>query len=627
MNLVKSLKRYFLPKISKIKEKSMVIRNCFVLLSKKEVARLKIVTLAQLILAFLDLAGVIAIGLIGTLSVYGIQSRSPSGQLVWILDFFKISDWNLQSQVAIIGLVAATILISKTLISAWINRRTILFLSNRSADISIRIIRKLVFSNLEQIRLRSRFENIFAVTTGVQSITSGVIGTVINLFADIVLILIMFFGLLIIDPSIALVSVTLFGSIALLLYKLVNKRVSFLAGEGANIQISNGRLLYELFGSYREIFAGGIRDQYVDRLELTAKKIAKNSSSAIFLSFISKYVLEVAFVIGAICFVGIQFVLKDAVGAIASISIFIASSGRVIPAILRLQSAALAFQGAIVVAGRTLGLITELSHVSNQVQETKNPIKREGSFSGYVSMEGVDFRYSGNPNYALKEIDLEIVTGEWLAIVGPSGAGKTTLVDLLLGILKPTKGKVEISGLDPELCIKNWPGSISYVPQESFIFDASIEENIALGVDSSQIDIDQIVSCLKLVGLHDYMKTNSEGTKFQVGELGSKLSGGQRQRLGIARALYTNPKLLILDEATSALDGSSEKIITECLSAMRGNVTIISIAHRLSTVVNANRVIYVEKGRIEASGTFQDIRNQVPNFESEAKISNITSSS
>jgi ABC-type bacteriocin/lantibiotic exporter with double-glycine peptidase domain len=123
------------------------------------------------------------------------------------------------------------------------------------------------------------------------------------------------------------------------------------------------------------------------------------------------------------------------------------------------------------------------------------------------------------------------------------------------------------------------------------------------------------------------MKNNNEGTKFQVGELGSKLSGGQRQRLGIARALYTNPKLLILDEATSALDGSSEKIITECLSAMRGNVTIISIAHRLSTVVNANRVIYVEKGRIEASGTFQDIRNQVPNFESEAKISNITSSS
>jgi ABC-type bacteriocin/lantibiotic exporter with double-glycine peptidase domain len=627
MNLVKSLKRYLLPQISKIKEKSMVIRKCFILLSKKEVTRLKLVTLAQLILAFLDLAGVIAIGLIGTLSVYGIQSRSPSGQLVWILDFFKLSDWNLQSQVAIIGLVAATILISKTLISAWINQKTILFLSNRSADISIRIIRKLVFSNLEQIRQRSRFENIFAVTTGVQSITSGVIGTVINLFADIVLILIMFFGLLIIDPSIALVSVTLFGSIALLLYKLVNKRVTFLAGEGANIQISNGRLLYELFGSYREIFAGGIRNQYVDKLELTAKKIAKNSSSAIFLSFISKYVLEVAFVIGAICFVGIQFVLKDAVGAIASISIFIASSGRVIPAILRLQSAALAFQGSIVVASRTLGLITELSHVSNQAPETKNPIKRQGSFSGYVSMEGVDFRYFGNSNYALKDIDLEIVAGEWLAIVGPSGAGKTTLVDLLLGILKPTKGKVEISGLDPELCIKNWPGSISYVPQESFIFDASIEDNVALGVDSSEIDIDQIVSCLKLVGLHDYMKTNSEGTKFQVGELGSKLSGGQRQRLGIARALYTKPKLLILDEATSALDGSSEKVITECLSAMRGNVTIISIAHRLSTVVNANRVIYVEKGRIEASGTFQDIRNQVPNFETEAKISNITSSS
>lgn len=233
-----------------------VIKNCFVLLGKKEIQKIGYVAIGQLFLACIDFVGVMAIGLIGTLSVYGIQSRQPSGQLNWVLEFVNISQFTFQVQIAILGSFAGIVLISKSIISAWINRRTMVFLSNRSADISIRILHKLAFSNFEQIRKRSRFENIFAITSGVQSITVGVIGQIMGLFSDFVLITIMFIGLFVVDPSIALVTVALFGAVAVALYKLVNQRIADLATEGTEIQIKNGQALYELFGSYREVFLG-----------------------------------------------------------------------------------------------------------------------------------------------------------------------------------------------------------------------------------------------------------------------------------------------------------------------------------------------------------------------------------
>lgn len=600
-----------------------VIKNCFVLLGKKEIQKIGYVAIGQLFLACIDFVGVMAIGLIGTLSVYGIQSRQPSGQLNWVLEFVNISQFTFQVQIAILGSFAGIVLISKSIISAWINRRTIVFLSNRSADISIRILHKLAFSSFEQIRKRSRFENIFAITSGVQSITVGVIGQIMGLFSDFVLITIMFIGLFVVDPSIALVTVALFGAVAFALYKLVNQRVADLATEGTEIQIKNGQALYELFGSYREVFSGGIRLKYLERLAGLRRRSAGVDASSKFVSDVSKYVLEVAFVFGAFFFVGIQFILKDAAGAISSISIFVASAGRIIPAILRVQSAALTFRGAISVADRTLKMIEELKdfepvHIVDKVKEAK----RE-DFESCIRLRNVSFTYFGVDQEVLKAVNLEVQSGEWLAIVGPSGAGKTTLVDLILGLLKPTQGVVEISGIQAELAVTQWPGVVSYVPQDSFIVQGSIEENVALGLIDDEMDQERIRVCLQKVGLEDLVSKNTMGVKQQVGELGSLLSGGQRQRLGIARALYTKPKLLILDEATSSLDTISEHRIVECLREMKGAVTIVSIAHRLSTVKNADRLIYLEDGEIKASGSFQEIRVKIPNFEKQAQLSNI----
>lgn len=615
---IKSL-RIILPPNSDLK----TIKNCFVLLSKSEIKRLKVVSLAQLLLAFLDFAGVLAIGLIGTLSVYGIQSKTPSGRINSFLEYLGIQNWSLQKQVAVIGVVAGTILIAKSIFSAIISRRTIFFLSNRSADISIRILEKLTFSNLEQIRKRTRFENIFAVTNGVQSITVGVIGTLVNLFADIVLVFVMFFGLLAIDSSIAISTVCLFGLIAFSMYRLVNVRIATLAADDANVQIRNSHLLYELFGSYREVFAGGLRKQYLSRLESVRRRSATISANLAFVANVSKYVLEISFVIGAVLFIGIQFILKDAAGAISSISVFVASSGRVIPAILRMQTAALTFRGALSGASRTLEIIEELKQASSDKFQIIDSEKERILFLPQVNLENVDFKYVNSEKNALNGINFEILQGEWLAIIGPSGAGKTTLVDIILGILKPTRGTVSVSGVDPEEAVTNWPGLVSYVPQETFLFQGTLEENVALGKEIHEIDEARVIECIERVGLLDLVKGSLNGLRLEVGELGSRLSGGQRQRLGIARALYTNPRLLILDEATSALDTLSEKHIVDCLNDLKGDVTIVSIAHRLSTVVNADRVAYIDRGEIIALGTFEEVRNAVPNFDKQAKLANL----
>jgi ABC-type multidrug transport system fused ATPase/permease subunit len=207
-----------------------------------------------------------------------------------------------------------------------------------------------------------------------------------------------------------------------------------------------------------------------------------------------------------------------------------------------------------------------------------------------------------------------------VAIVGPSGAGKTTLIDLILGVLEPDSGDIYISGLAPSEAVKKWPGALSYVPQDVFISNGTFVSNIKLGfpVDSGS---DQLVeNALEIAQLTDVIAGFPDGLNSRVGHGGISLSGGQRQRLGIARALFTKPKLLVLDEATSALDGGTEASISSAISALKREVTVIVIAHRLSTIRDADTVVYLEEGRVIAIGTFEEVRKAAPNFDRQASL-------
>ena len=207
-----------------------------------------------------------------------------------------------------------------------------------------------------------------------------------------------------------------------------------------------------------------------------------------------------------------------------------------------------------------------------------------------------------------------------VAVVGPSGAGKTTLVDLILGIFPPSHGTIKVSGMSPREAIEKWPGSIGYVPQDVVIANGSIRSNIELGFEPDEVNTSQVERAVRDAHLGDLVGTFSSSINESVGEKGSRLSGGERQRLGIARALYTNPQILILDEATSALDAATEELVSKTVLGMKSQKTVILIAHRLSTVKVADLVLYLENGRIKASGTFDEVRAQVPDFDANAKL-------
>lgn len=207
-----------------------------------------------------------------------------------------------------------------------------------------------------------------------------------------------------------------------------------------------------------------------------------------------------------------------------------------------------------------------------------------------------------------------------MSFVGQSGAGKTTLADLILGVLEPDAGEIRIGHLKPINAIKRWPGAVGYVPQDVLIFNGTVRQNVALGYSEGEIIDARIWEALENAQLVEFVRGLPLGLDTPVGDRGSKLSGGQRQRLGIARALYTLPKLLVLDEATSSLDGGTEADISRAINQLKGKVTVIMIAHRLSTVKNSDVVHYLSEGKLLASGTFSHVRSQIPEFERQASL-------
>ena len=241
-------------------------------------------------------------------------------------------------------------------------------------------------------------------------------------------------------------------------------------------------------------------------------------------------------------------------------------------------------------------------------------------FEGRVVVDAATLTYNDALEPALIEVSCEVPAGTSVAFVGSTGAGKSTLADVVLGVMHPNSGVVTISGLSPREAIDRWPGAISYVPQTVALVAGSVRENVALGLPAEAIDDDLVWEALKRAHLDSFLVQNREGLDTMIGERGFRLSGGQRQRLGIARALYTRPKLLVLDEATSSLDAETEQSIMTTMEELEGEVTTITVAHRLATVRHADQVIYLEGGRIVARGTFDEVRASITDFDRQARL-------
>lgn len=600
------------------------------LLSPRDRTKLLLAATAQMATSLLDLVGVLLLGLVGTLAVAIVQGQSPPPIAQNATQALGLDSLSSVQVLAILSLSAAGLLLTKSILSSFFLRWTFRFLASRQASLSAHLTRRLLGQSLSFVQRRSSQEVAFALIQGAAYASLVILGQAVVIASEVVLLVLLGVVLLLVSPLIAIASIVFFALVALILQLSLGRWALKAGSQLASADIRSLDAVQEVVGAYREVVVSDRRDEYVRRIESIRLESAESASDLQFISAFPKYMFEVALVLGGFALAGFLFATEDVTGAVGTLSLFLASASRVMPSLLRLQAATISMRNAAGVAEPTFQLAEELDAgppddrgpdraVSGGVSGTR----ARAEFSPTVVASQISFTYPGSDHPAVQDVSFEVAAGSRTAIVGLSGAGKSTLADLLLGVLTPDTGQLLVSGTAPHETIQQWPGALAYVPQEAMLANSTIRANVALGVRQGDIDDARVWDALGRAHLEILIRQDPMGLDLLVGERGLRLSGGQRQRLGLARALYGSPGLLVLDEATSALDAETELAITETLDNLGSSVTVLVIAHRLSTVRHADQVIYLDRGRCLATGTFEEVRREVPAFERQVGIMGI----
>lgn len=604
------------------------VKSSLNLLSRRDRVVLGVVVVLQFFLSLLDLAGVLLLGVVAALAATTAADGADSPASLGIF----IDQWPTSLGFVIaLAMLAGALLIIKSIVGLLLTRRTFRFLANRQAMVAGNIAQRLLSRPLLEVQSRSSQETAIALTQGVSALTLNTLGPAVVIAAEVSLVLVLAVGLLAVDPIVALFSVGFFGFLVMLLHFLLGSWATKLGRDQTLTDIGSYAAIQHALRVYREITVSGRRRLFVTRFQELRWKSSNILADQFILSQIGKYVFEIGLIIGGGLLILAVSLTRDVAAAIGIITVFLAASARLFPSLLRLQAAMSNIRGASGAGAVTLSLIDELneaekggtaSQISGSLAAEVNHAANDNypDFIPSVCLEDVTLTYPGASESALDSVSVQIERSQSVALVGSTGAGKTTLADVILGVLLPDSGRVFISGIEPHACVTRWPGAIAYVPQDVAVLSGTVRENVALGIPSEFIDDSLVWEALDRAQLSTFLQDSRDGIDTIVGENGVQLSGGQRQRLGIARALYSRPKLLVLDEATSALDAETERIITETLDSLAGDVTLIVIAHRLATVRHCDQVIHLSEGKITGRGTFEEVRAQVPEFNRQAEL-------
>lgn len=452
------------------------------------------------------------------------------------------------------------------------------------------------------------------ILSEVQTVILNVVMPFITIFSQGAVVIAIFVLLLFIDTLLSLSVCFFLGLFYFGIYKIMSRKLSSIGQ--SRLEANEGRFtaVIETFAASKEIKIGNHEDVCIKRFSNPAKIYAKQQIAAEVISTLPRFMFE------AIAFGGLMLVILYLMSSkgnfsnsIPIVTLYAFAGYRLMPALQFIYRAVSQIRFAEASLNFLYNDLIKLKKL-NSGSKNFNIIK----FENDIQLKNIIFKYPNSDNLVLKKLSLKILAKNAVALVGKTGSGKTTIVDLIMGILNPLNGTLEVDGniIDSNNC-KSWQKIIGYVPQQIYLANDTIEANIAFGIDVDKINSLEIERSAKIANLHEFV-TNQlpEGYKTFVGERGVRLSGGQRQRIGIARALYHNPKVLIMDEATSALDGLTEKAIMQTINDLRNDITIIIIAHRLSTVRECDQIYLVDDGKIIAQGNFLELIQKNDTFSS-----------
>ena len=474
------------------------------------------------------------------------------------------------------------------------------------ADLSINIYRRTLYQPYAVHVSRNSSE----IINGISSKTGGAISTmnmILNLISSGAMLIGILIALLSVDPVIALAAFGGFGLIYAFIVKLTRNRMLINSQIVARESTYVIKSLQEGLGGIRDVLIDGSQATYCEIYSKADQPLRRALGDSSFISFFPRYVMEA---LGMLLIAALAYMLAKQVDGIAKaipiLGALALGAQRLLPVLQQAYSSWSSIQGSRASLQDTLDLLDQpLPDYADQPAVKPSPFRRK------ISLKQLSFRYTLQTPWVLKNLDLTIAKGSRIGFIGVTGSGKSTLLDIIMGLLQPSKGMIEIDDQSiTSINYRAWQAHIAHVPQAIFLSDTTIEENIAFGMPKNQIKPIRVREAARRAQIADIIETWPKQYQTLVGERGIRLSGGQRQRIGIARALYKQADVIIFDEATSALDNETEQAVMQAIDSLSDDLTLLIIAHRLTTLKNCTQIVELSGGGIKRIGTYEDIINQ-----------------
>lgn len=568
------------------------------------------------LLSLLDLAAIMVIGIVASSGAAFLANGSDPNRSISFagLEVPAVDASTLPPVV----LLTLGFFIGKSVASIVLTKKTALLVARVEARSAKEIATRVFGRTLTQSTAHSREGIMFAIQTGSPAAFNAQLNSFSNVISETALLVTVAIGFLVIDPLATLVSILYFASVGWVMNHFVGLRMSKAGEITARSTISANSTISDIIAVYRELTVLGKMDSYIDRLYRARTDASTSTAQLYYLSGMPRYVIEAALLIGASAFILVEIVSGDLVNSAATIGVFFTGALRVTAAIVPIQAALLTIKASQPAAERAHAILQELiDKTLTQIEPGTSSPNNVSSTQTSVSIKDVRFSYGDRDQEVIKGVSFEISKGSQVAIIGASGAGKSTLADLICGVVMPTSGSILLSRTAPTDS-KN--RGLGYVPQRPGIVQGTIMDNVALGIPLEAVDSARVIRSLELANLSDLIDSLPNGLNTILNPTNHNLSGGQLQRLGLARALYSEPEVLVMDEATSALDAESEHKIRLTLEKLRGSVTVIVVAHRLNTIQHADNVILLDEGRVSDSGSFSELRARNPDVQSMVEL-------
>lgn len=578
-----------------------LVKRSLNFMTRRERIKYFLFLMLKSLVGLLDLVAIMAIGLLSSSIVTTLRTGgNPKPVELGPLTLPGVDSRSIPA----LGLFILLLFILKALISILLTHKLAHSLARIEARAAKRIATNVFGDGLDGVTRYSKNEILYIVQLGSPSAFNTLLNAVGTLSTEGFLFVLVIGAFTAISPWAALGALLYFGAIGFLIQHYIGRRVQQTSQIITESSIKSSSGILDLSEVIREVSTLQKKAFFLDRIYEARMASARNMATQLVLQGTPRHIVETALIVGIATFIFLQSLSGDLSEAAVTIGVFLAGGLRLTAALLPLQGALLSINRCQPAAELAL---KALEDSTVEIPEDLQPSDQTDSARAVeIRIEGLNFSYTGSDN-VIENVFMKIPAGSQAAFIGPSGAGKSTLADLILGLLRPSSGEVFVDDLDIVEWIDKNPGSVGYVPQKPGMVSGTIRENIALGLPQKDVDTQKLNKAISDAHLTALMDSLPEGIETDVGKHKDELSGGQLQRIGLARALYSEPSLLIMDEATSALDAESENEINKALTRMRGKVTVILIAHRLNTVQRSDVVFLMEQGNVTASGTFPEL--------------------